>query len=204
MDLYQRPYVHISGVTFNRDNVAATFNLDIEQWASVLKAKPVAPFYCYIPDLPHYKTAGRPVPYNGRYVSVCGQLSNVVLISPAPTSELQKVERFVVTVDNIAFLGTQQSTSDGPATSKNGNMPNTLNKTPVRLGFGYKHKMPGSSPFTPAHVPFPSTSTPESLHSRKPDDSGSSNPHAAKRMRSSTQAPKQTAGSTADHDNIYA
>ena len=110
IDPAQRAYLHISGAAVNCDEKEATFNIEIDQYISTLKnvksspSKFITPFSCSIPDSPRYKT-GKPVPYNRRYISISGFLTDVTY---EPDSDV--VQRFHLKVENIVFLGQQTNT----------------------------------------------------------------------------------------------
>lgn len=93
----------------------AKFDLDIEQYVSCMKnalksassqitkpIKPIAPISCTIPDSPKYK-GGKPIPFNKRYVTVSGFLSDIMFKEDISTG--REVERFKIEVDNMVFLG---------------------------------------------------------------------------------------------------
>jgi hypothetical protein len=65
------------------------------------RLKPTTTFFCYIPDLPKYRTwSSKPLPANKRYVSISGFLTGV------DTSDNgSKVENFRVDVHNVTFCG---------------------------------------------------------------------------------------------------
>jgi hypothetical protein len=104
----------------------SSFTLDIDVWVSASKDssnpsfKPTAPFLCIIPDSPRYKTHGKPIPYNRRFVAVTGTLSDVVYKDS--TAQDVEIERFVITVDDITFLGQPSDSASTPAKQ----IPNTL------------------------------------------------------------------------------
>ena len=110
IDPAQRAYLHISGAAVNCDEKEATFDIEIDQYISTLKnvksspSKFITPFSCSIPDSPRYKT-GKPVPYNRRYISISGFLTDVTY---EPDSDV--VQRFHLKVENIVFLGQQTNT----------------------------------------------------------------------------------------------
>ena len=93
------------------------FNLDVEHYISLAKTdrnnKLIAPVSCCIPDSPRWKL-GKPVPYEKRYAFVTGLLSDICWeTSLSEAAGNRPVGRFVVTVDNIVFLGTQGGTMSG-------------------------------------------------------------------------------------------
>ena len=94
----------------------AKFDLDIEQYVSSMKdvlkpassqnakpIKPIAPISCTIPDSPKYK-GGKPIPFNKRYVTVSGFLSDIMFNADIGTDS-RKVEHFKIDVDSMVFLG---------------------------------------------------------------------------------------------------
>lgn len=109
IDPRQRAFIHVSGVAMNCQKSAGTFDLDPEQYISCLRdlkssnpvssTKGVMPISCTIPDSPKYKK-NKPTPWNKRYVSVSGFLTDVIF-----KANSEDVERFKVEVDNIVFLG---------------------------------------------------------------------------------------------------
>jgi len=112
------------GLAVSCDSNAATFMLNIDVYCSMLKdskssTKPVAPFLCIIPDSPKYKSGNKPMPYNNHFVSLTGYLTNVHHKNNDPS---QAVERFVITVQDIVFLGTSSD-------SANTVLPNTLDSS---------------------------------------------------------------------------
>jgi hypothetical protein len=106
-----RPNVFLSGVALDRNTDTSSFTLDIDVWVSASKDstkpafKPTARFHCVIPDSPRYKAGGKPIPYNHRFVSVSGTLTDVNYKDPA--AQDLEIERFVITVEEIVFLGQQ-------------------------------------------------------------------------------------------------
>ena len=120
------PNVFLSGVALDRNTDTSSFTLDIDVWISASKNstkpsfKPTAHFQCVIPDSPRYKASGKPIPYNHRFVSVSGTLTNVTYKDP--TAQDLEIKRFVVTVEEIVFLGQQANSSPTPAKQ----IPNTL------------------------------------------------------------------------------
>ena len=104
----------------------ATFMLDIDMWVSSLiktETKPLrrasAPFFCHIADSPKYKFSPKPTPYEKRFVTVHGYITNVVYVNGSPA---EGIERYVVNVKLIDFLGGLAEPSGG----KEGTTPNTL------------------------------------------------------------------------------
>jgi hypothetical protein len=121
-----QPYVHVTGAATNCEKLQGTFDLDVQQYISMTKAnqnnKIIVPISCYIPDSPRWKTS-KPVPYNNRYTSITGLLTDVSLNTETTCSEeKQPIECFHITVDNVIFTGTRGAIT-GNATS-----PNVLDK----------------------------------------------------------------------------
>jgi hypothetical protein len=124
--------MHLSGLALNCKPDKATFTLDVDVYVSSYKdardgtgsnlLRPTAPFLCKIPDSPKYKSGGKPMPYNRRYVSIVGALTDVTFING---DRHQGIERFHIIVDQIVFLG-QPSGSAGT-----GVMANTLDSESV-------------------------------------------------------------------------
>ena len=123
IDPCQCAYVHISGAVNNVNKESATFKLDVEHYISAFRdlndsnskptgIKPIAPFTCGFSS--RYQNRKKPVPFDRRYVSISGFLTDVTY---KPNSELDIVERFMVSIDHIAFLG-QQSTIPNTLDSK--------------------------------------------------------------------------------------
>lgn len=104
VDTCQRALIHVSGIATNCQKDQGSFDIDLEHYASALKdtkhAKAFAPLTCVIPDSPRYKN-GKPVPYNRRYVSICGFLTDVTFKASSDVI----IDRFEITVDDIAFMG---------------------------------------------------------------------------------------------------
>jgi hypothetical protein len=128
VDVCQRVYVHLSGLALNCNPSTTTFTFDIDVWVSSLRdakdaasksLRPVASVLCTILDSNKYRN-GKPMPYNRRYVSVCGYLTSAAFRNE---QREEGVTRFHVSVDQIAFLG-QQST---PSTM----IVNTLDSKPL-------------------------------------------------------------------------
>lgn len=120
IDPCQRAYVHVSGAVNNVHQESGTFKLDVDHYISAFKdlkdskkpIKPIAPMSCEFSA--RYQNRKKPVPFNRRYVSVSGFLTGVTY---KQNSE-DIVERFIVSIEHIAFLGQQ-----GNSTST---IPNTL------------------------------------------------------------------------------
>ena len=111
--------MQLSGVAMNCDKQTSTFTLDIEQYISAFKEaknfKPTTLLTCNIPDSPKYKQ-GKPIPYNRRYVTVSGFLSDVTY----KKNTVDVVEHFNITVELIIFQGQL------PASGGIGTIPNKL------------------------------------------------------------------------------
>lgn len=143
-----------------------TFKLDVEHYIFAFRdlnnsnskptgIKPIASFTCEFSS--RYQNRKRPVPFDRRYVSISGFLTNVM---HKPNSE-DIVECFTVSIDHIAFLG-QQGTSTA--------IPNTLDspyQTPRRGKslIDYKCASSPSTPITttivsPVSPTMPATPTP--------------------------------------------
>jgi len=188
----------------NRDKDAGTFTLDIDVWVSASKDsstpsfKPTAPFLCKIPDSPRYKTCGRPVPYNRRFVSVSGVLSDVVYKDnkePSHNNEDWEIERFVIMVDDIVFLGQAPQAASGASSPV---LPNTLdgNNTPARKGFGFFKG--GSALKRSADTAL---SSPAQLSTPTPATKRPRTQEAARPLTRSTSSGQQAPD---NHDDIYA
>jgi len=108
IDACKPPFIHLTGVASNCQKETGTFVLEVEQYMSCLKssnqdpgnAKPVSTFSCYIPDSPKYKN-GKPTPFNKRYVSMSGFLTDVTMQRGKP----DQIESFKIEVVNIVFCG---------------------------------------------------------------------------------------------------
>ncbi|KAF5381722.1 hypothetical protein D9615_005621 [Tricholomella constricta] len=113
-------------VATNVNQESGTFKLDVEHYISAFRdlkdsnskpIKPIAPISCEFSS--RYQNRKKPVPFNRRYVSISGFLTDVTY-----KRNSEDVERFMVSIDHIAFLGQQ-----GNSTA----IPNTLDtpfKTP--------------------------------------------------------------------------
>ncbi|KAJ6462875.1 hypothetical protein C8R45DRAFT_1107949 [Mycena sanguinolenta] len=143
IDLAQRPYVNVCGAVTRSDTTAATFTLDVEQYttafadqakqaaedakkravdaaanptttfaAAPIPLKSVFPVTGHIPDSPRYKSK-KPVPWVKRFVSFGGYITGV---SAALEGETIK-ERFLIDVENIAFLGSFTPLAATPSTT---------------------------------------------------------------------------------------
>jgi hypothetical protein len=121
IDPCQRAYVHVSGAVNNVHQESGTFKLDVDHYISASKdlpkdskkpIKPIAPISCEFSA--RYQNRKKPVPFNRRYVSVSGFLTGVTYKQNSEDT----VERFIVSIEHIAFLGQQ-----GNSTSA---IPNTL------------------------------------------------------------------------------
>jgi hypothetical protein len=58
-----------------------------------------------VPDSPRYKASGKPIPYNRRFVSISGTLTDVIYKDP--TAPDPDIDHFVVTVEEIVFWGSK-------------------------------------------------------------------------------------------------
>jgi hypothetical protein len=101
VDPHQPAFVQLSGVALNCDSAMGKFTLDVEVWHSATRSKVVTSFLCIIPDSPKYKSSGKPVPYNNRYISLSGYLTGVT----SKVDDMDIIERFTVTVEDIVFMG---------------------------------------------------------------------------------------------------
>jgi len=84
------------------DPATGKFNVDVDIWHSATRSKVVTSFLCIIPDSPKYKLSGKPMPYNNRYISLSGYLTGIACKDGDPDT----IERFMVTVEDIVFMGT--------------------------------------------------------------------------------------------------
>ena len=173
---------------------AGSFTLDIDVWVSASKDssspsfKPTAPFLCIIPDSPRYRSCGKPVPYNRRFVSVSGTLSNVVYKDP--TAQDLEIKRFVITVEDIVFLG---QPSDSPSTPAKP-IPNALDGKPCKAFQAHNWSclllttITGSNSQARRGFGF-FKGTGASAKRRAPEDSGTSTSASASAPSTPTPAP---------------
>ena len=126
IDMRQQVCVHIAGVTSNCDQQKGMFDVNVEQfisfsWPTVKSNQGNTFCSAYFPDSPRYKQKGKPIPYNNKYVYILGMLTDVTINQSKAGNQSNIVERFHITTDNIAFLGsvasdetkTAHSTTDG-------------------------------------------------------------------------------------------
>jgi hypothetical protein len=101
------PYIHVAAVASNSDKAVGSFDLDGQQYISILTHggnKAIAPISCFIPDSPRYKL-GKPVPANKRYATAEGFLVNATF---SDSKDLKFLERFHIEVDSVIALGYHQ------------------------------------------------------------------------------------------------
>lgn len=119
IDPCQRAYIHISGAVTNVNQESGTFKLDVEHYISAFRdlkdsnskpIKPIAPISCKFSS--RYQNRKKPVPFNCRYVSISGFLTDITY---KPHSQ-DVVECFMVSIDHIAFLGQQVNSTAIPNT----------------------------------------------------------------------------------------
>ncbi|KAF8974722.1 hypothetical protein BDZ97DRAFT_1690533, partial [Flammula alnicola] len=157
IDPCQRALVHVSGIATNCQKDQGSFDVDLEHYVSALKdtkhVKAFAPLTCVILDSPRYKN-GKPVPYNRRYISACGFLTDIIF---KPSSDVI-VDRFQITVDDITFMGQ-------PPQINNSIHANTLDapaKTPRNtrnlISYGHQSHTTNAPPITPV-TPMPTQTT---------------------------------------------
>ena len=98
---------------------SVTFKLDVEHYISAFRdlkdsnskpIKPIALISCKFSSW--YQNHKKPVPFNRQYVSISGFLTDVMY---KPHSQ-DIVERFMVSIDHIAFLGQQVNSTTIPNT----------------------------------------------------------------------------------------
>lgn len=98
----QQGFVQLCGVATNINRDDATFNVEAEPYVSAVKdvdgIKAIFPARCLILNTARFKKY-KPIPANGRYVSVTGFLTNVEL------QEDHTVKQFVIDIDQVIFLG---------------------------------------------------------------------------------------------------
>ncbi|KAJ7217387.1 hypothetical protein C8J57DRAFT_1095875 [Mycena rebaudengoi] len=114
-DICQRPYTHITGLPSNINKDDATFEVNVEQYIAATKSTKLFPARCLIPDTARFKNF-KPVPSQGKCVSVMGHLSAV------ERDDNRAVKNFFIDVDNVIFLGQQ-----------GGGMPKAA-ESPMKLG----------------------------------------------------------------------
>ncbi|KAJ6535290.1 hypothetical protein DFH09DRAFT_1091823 [Mycena vulgaris] len=99
-------YVNFSGLAFNNDKDAGTFDMDIEQYTQISKGGPITvfPMSCWIKDSPRWakSSSGKPVPYPGKFISASGYLVGVKDLQVAGSPHKR---RFKIEVDNVVYLG---------------------------------------------------------------------------------------------------
>ena len=101
--------MHVSGLAFDCDLDKGTFMIDVDVNVSPYKNArngggvntlcPAAPFLCMIPES---RTHAKPMPHEGRFVSIIGTLTDVTFIQG---DRHQGVERFHIVVEHMASLG---------------------------------------------------------------------------------------------------
>jgi len=139
------PYVHLSGLALNCKKDEATFTLDIDLWVSSLiktEQKPArrasAPFLCHIADSPKYKNSTKPTPYEKRFVTVHGYITGVIYNNPQDSD--QGIERYIITVKLIDFLGGLAEPSGGKEGSV---IPNKLDSKQYLFFLQFVHMFMG-------------------------------------------------------------
>ncbi|KAF5318577.1 hypothetical protein D9619_010671 [Psilocybe cf. subviscida] len=130
------PYVHVSGMAGNPNKTAGTWSVTLEPYiTSVIKSepgtqplqRPRASFACQH-EAKFINT--RPTPFHGRYLTMCGYLTDVVF----KAEKSNYITSLKMTVDSLEFLGTEPAASssangtvikntldsDSPSTRKRG------------------------------------------------------------------------------------
>ena len=104
------PYsVTVGGLAVNINMSSSTFELDINLYLSAIYDKPSltssTPIRCVFDDSPRWKNH-KPMPYNSRqgFVVVTGNLTGFIL-SKADASGHQSIERFILTIRDVYFMG---------------------------------------------------------------------------------------------------
>lgn len=126
------PYVHVSGMAGNPNKTAGTWSVTLEPYiTSVIKSKPGtqplqrprASFACQH-EAKFINT--RPTPFHGRYLTMCGYLTDVVF----KAEKSNYITSLKMTVDSLEFLGTEPAASS----SANGTViKNTLDSGELAL-----------------------------------------------------------------------
>jgi hypothetical protein len=112
IDPRRKPFIQVTGVAMEVSREKATFEVTVEQYISCYKSNPSTPqggthlkptttFFCYIPDLPKFRTSTKkPLPGNKRFVSISGFVTGV-----DTSGDGSKVEQFRIEVRTIVFCG---------------------------------------------------------------------------------------------------
>jgi hypothetical protein len=91
----------------NLDPTASTFDLAIGLYLSAIRDKPSlnasTPLRCIFDSSPKWKNK-KPMPYNSRFVVVTGHITDVIF-SKATASGQQAVERYIVTIRDVYYMG---------------------------------------------------------------------------------------------------
>ncbi|KAJ7656351.1 hypothetical protein DFH06DRAFT_1328643 [Mycena polygramma] len=98
------PYVMLSGLPFNIDKNAASFDMDIEQYTQISKGHQITmfPASCTIMNSPRWANTAKPVPFPEKYIHASGYLRAMEEKAVAGSSHSP---RFKVDVDNVIWLG---------------------------------------------------------------------------------------------------
>ena len=105
-----RPHVNICGLATDMNWTANTFIVKALQYTTATKDVPressLFPAAFFIPDTPRFRNK-KPMPSKDTYVSVSGYISRLDL---SPTSA---IERFIIEIDKVSFLGKKNGAFEG-------------------------------------------------------------------------------------------
>ncbi|KAJ7480357.1 hypothetical protein B0H11DRAFT_2233485 [Mycena galericulata] len=147
IDTEHRPYVTMSGVAINGNKPAATFDMDVDQYTQFAKVL-TFPASCWIIDSPRWKdNNSKPVPFQGKYVTVSGYL---VGVEDKTVEGSQHKCRFKIEVDNVIYLGSTPSaatpSTPAPPPSSAPKKRPVYDNTPSWVGVKRSHTDSGGPP----------------------------------------------------------
>jgi hypothetical protein len=105
-----RPHVNICGLATDMNWTANTFVVKAVQYTTATKNVPqessIFPAAFFVPDMPRFHNK-KPMPSKDTYVFVSGYISHLDL---SPTSA---IERFIVEINKVSFLGKKDGAFEG-------------------------------------------------------------------------------------------
>lgn len=105
-----RPHVNVCGLATDMNWTANTFVVKAVQYTTATKDVPressIFPAAFFVPDTPRFRNK-KPMPSRDTYVFVSGYISRLDL---SPTSA---IERFIIEIDKVSFLGKKNGAFEG-------------------------------------------------------------------------------------------